>query len=149
MSKQLAMAMAFVLVMMSGCTSEEDAIDEILIDIPLPPEFDRIQIEQPGLFERGRRYQLIAETTRVVTCGWLDQWFTATEEGDEELAAEAAAALETSRQWAALVEIVDDGDWSEAIWEYANAVNRGPGIRTGFGNEAPTREMVADGLGCR
>ena len=117
MTKRLSIVMVFVLLVMSGCSSNDEEIDLILADVPLPAGFDQAEINQLSTYDSlfDGRYQLIAETTKAVACGWLDQWFTALDEGDEEQIAEAADALDTSRQWAALVEIEYQGAWSEAV----------------------------------
>ncbi len=123
------------------------AIEDILEGVSLPDGFDAASIEpSSGVSDR---YQLIAKVTGAVACDWLDDWISATERGDSEAAAEAAAGLATSRQWPALLEIESQGGWSDAVWEYADAVNGGPGVPTGLGPQAPSREIAAAGLGCR
>ncbi|MDO8392030.1 MAG: hypothetical protein Q7V57_16255 [Actinomycetota bacterium] len=118
------------------------AVDEILVGVPLPVGFDTA-----GLFESASvsdRYQLVATVTGTVVCAWFDQYFTAIEQGDDAAAKAASDALISSHQWPALLSIVDEGDFAEAIWEYADATLPG-GTLLG---EPLTRDELALGL-CR
>lgn len=40
------------------------------------------------------------------------------------------------------------GGWAGAVWEFADAVNGGPGIMTGLGPMPPDRSLAGSGLGC-
>jgi hypothetical protein len=119
-----------------------DAIAGILADIPVPDGFDAATIESSEL----SRYHLIADVTGAVTCAWIEQFRAGRAAGDAAATAQAQQALGTAREWAALKEIVDEGDWSEAVWDYADVVVAG----------APTSRddellggALEGGLGCR
>lgn len=116
------------------------AIAEMLDVLPLPDGFDRASVTSHEL----SRYHLIADVTGTVTCAWVAQYDAATKAGDAAAVEQAQDALRTARQWPVLEEIVDEGDWSEAVWQYADIVVAG----------APTAEDreilggIVDGLGC-
>lgn len=119
-----------------------DAVAGILADIPVPEGFDASAIASSEL----SRYHLIADVTGAVTCAWIEQFRSGRAAGDTVAVTQARDALGTARDWAALKEIVDEGDWSEAVWDYADVVAAG----------APTSrddELLANalegGLGCR
>jgi hypothetical protein len=61
---------------------------------------------------------------------------------------EASAALATSRDWPMLLEIADQGGWSDELWLHADAVNGGEGVMTGNGPVPPTRDEANSALGC-
>lgn len=118
-----------------------DAVAGILADIPVPEGFDPSTIASSEL----SRYHLIADVTGTVTCAWIEQFRSGRAAGDAAAVTQAQEALGTARDWTALREIVDEGDWSEAVWDYADVVVAG----------APTSrddELLANalegGLGC-
>ena len=127
-------------------TSQPDAIREILADIPVPADFVANDLDTSAVV--SDEYQLKARVTGAAACAWLDQWFTATEAGNVPAATEAAAMLATSTEWTALLDIADEGRWSETVWQWADAVNGGPGVATGGGPQPPTRERSASALSC-
>ena len=47
-----------------------------------------------------------------------------------------------------LLEIQNQGAWADAVWQWADAINGGPGILTGGGPMPPSRELAVGGLGC-
>lgn len=119
----------------------------IVADIPTPPGFDADEIARSGAV--GNRAQLGMEVTRAVTCGWLEAWFDAEEASDTAAMAQAAGALAGSRSWAILQEMEAIGSgWPGAVYEYADAVNGGPGIATG-GGFIPIARGQLWGLECR
>jgi hypothetical protein len=120
------------------------AVEQLLAGVPVPTGFT-----VGGNKWTADRYQLITQVSGAVACAWLDQWFDATEAGDNTAATAAADALATSHQWPMLREIETQGAWSEGLWETADAINGGPGIPTGTGPEPPTRANTASGLGCQ
>lgn len=124
----------------------DTTINEMLVGIPLPPNFNRSGLDD-GV-SLSDRYQLAAKVTGAVACGWLDQWFTATDAGDAASARAAADAMQTSHDWPILLEMQPQGAWADAVWEWATAINGGPGVGTGAGWAAPTRELAVSGLGC-
>ncbi len=116
------------------------AVKALLDELPLPEGFDRAGLVSHEL----SRYHLIADVTGAVTCAWVERYDAGRKAGDAAAVSEAQDALRTARQWPMLQEIVDEGDWSEAVWQYADIVVAG----------APTREDreilggIEDGLGC-
>lgn len=94
-------------------------IDALLEGLPVPPGFDRDAVVPDGVVDD---YQLGARVSGAVACGWISQWVTATEAGDEAGAAEAVAALAGARDWPVLVRMADAGDWPLVVWQYADAV---------------------------
>lgn len=117
-----------------------EVIDQLLTNVPLPPAFDLTKLTAPSTDDR---YQLIAEVSAAVACGWIDEWFTADAAGDIARRDQAAAALATSHDWAMLQEITDHGAWAEAaIWSYADAFN---GVES---TVEVTTDSALEALGC-
>lgn len=112
------------------------AIATMLDELPLPDGFDRAGVRSDEI----ARYHLIADVTGAVTCAWVERY----QSGEPADVAAAKDALGTAREWAVLEEIVDQGDWSETVWEYADIVLA----------DAPTAEQrsvldgIDEGLGC-
>ena len=92
-------------------------IAEMLADMPLPEGFD-----SSVLTSKGDRYQTGAHVAGAVACAWLDQWVDATDRGETGQATAAAEALATSRSWSILLEMQDQGGYSQVVWEYADAI---------------------------
>jgi hypothetical protein len=112
-------------------------VAEIVRDIPLPPGFDLDTLANEDTAKE--RYQLIAEVTSAVWCAWAGRWDAALTAGDTDAAKIAASAIGSSRSWHSLNEIVDQGDWAEAVWEDSTRVTNGD------------RTVIAEagsGLGC-
>ena len=122
-------------------------VDALLIGVPVPTNVDADALRDSDSFES--RYQFIAAVSGSVACGWLDLWFDAETAGDQAGMGGAATALASSRSWAMLLEIADQGGWSQAVWGWADAVNGGPGIASGAGPQPPTRDAARSGLGCQ
>jgi len=101
------------------------AVEEMLEGIPLPPDFDREVLEQPGPPTLSNRYQLSAYVTQAVVCGWLDRLTDAHAGGDRASEREAIAALLSSKDWPILREMNSEGGWPIAVWEYADYVAGG------------------------
>lgn len=126
-------------------TDRTMAIDQMLVGIPLPSGFDRAALDaSTGVNDR---YQLGAKVTGAVICGWFDQWFTATEQGDAAAAQTASDALISSRDWAIFHEMASSGDWPRVVGEYANATAGGT-VGSGAGPTGLTRENAAGAFGC-
>jgi len=122
--------------------SRAAAIDQMLVGIPLPAGFDRAELDASTSV--NDRYQLGAKVTGAVVCGWFDQWFTATEQGDTAGATAASAALVSSHQWAILQEMASSGDWPRILWQYADATKGASAdLKDGL-----TRASVASAFGC-
>lgn len=116
-----------------------DIVQAMLADIPKPPGFDVAPLLELGPSDR---YQLGAEVTGAVTCGWLEVWVDARRAGDDAAAARAAAALEGSHRWRILHEMNARGDWPESMWDVANRVSAGESV-------SQIRESVGDICGDR
>jgi hypothetical protein len=99
-----------------------EIVDEMLAGVPVHPSVDVDALKDE--FAASSRYQLGADVTRAVACAWLDQWAAALRSGDAVAAEEATRAMSTSRDWAILREMEDQGGWSQVIWEYADEMRR-------------------------
>lgn len=125
--------------------SQAEVVNEMLADIPLPPGFDSATI--PTTDAVRDRYQLGAQVASTVACAWIDRWVAAHRAGDETGAREAADAMATSRTWAVLIEMDDEGAYSEVLWEYAAAMATNASVSGG--NQGVTiEESYASALGC-
>ena len=125
----------------------------MIADIPIPDGLDPATLgDGEGVVER---YQLGARVTGAVACVWLDQWITATDSGDTASADEAVTAMASSHDWAILTEMDAEGDYSEVVWEYADAIANGGKMADGaeLSAEEPvegdkTSHSYRAGLGC-
>ena len=131
----------------AGSGTRAADVDALLVDVPLPPNVDVEALRDSDSSES--RYQFIAAVSGSVACGWLDVWFDAETAGDQAGMLDAATALASSRGWPMLLEVADQGGWSQVVWEWADAVNGGPGIGSGAGPQPPTRDAARSGLGCQ
>jgi hypothetical protein len=125
--------------------SQAEVIDEMLVGIPLPPGFDPTTIRTSDAVRD--RYQLGAQVSGAVACAWIERWVAARDEGDETGARAAVEAMATSRTWPVLLEMDDEGDYPEALWDYAAAMATNgdvpagrPGLQVG--------ETYRSALGC-
>ncbi len=127
------------------------AVTEMLSGLPLPDTFDRTVLDGA---QTSDRYQLGAQVSGAVACGWLDQWAAAERAGDEERQTQAAEALATTPTWPILLEMNDEGDYPEVVWELAAAVNAGdidlpPDVHiVTYGPDVVTSGDYVHGLGC-
>lgn len=117
------------------------SVAEMLADMPLPAGFDPSSVAVAG-----DRYQAGAQVASAVACAWLTQWIGATATGNTEQAATAVDALATSRNWSILLEMQDEGDYPQVLWEYADAV-AGDGTVVG-GRVLTVEESYENALGC-
>lgn len=119
------------------------AVREMLRGIPRPRGFDPAMVPNEGL--TTNRYQVGAAVTGTVSCLWLRQWGLARRTGDRAMAAEAEAAMATSRHWPILHEMSADGAYPEVVWEIAAAMPKGYWEWAGH-----RRRLLphAEGLGC-
>jgi hypothetical protein len=99
---------------------QAEVIEEMLAGIPVPPGFDSTAIHATEAVRD--RYQLGAQVAGAVACAWIERWVAARDAGDEGAAREAVDAMATARTWPVLLEMDDEGDYPEAIWEYAAAL---------------------------
>jgi hypothetical protein len=132
-----------------------EVVDEMLADVPVPSSVDVEALK--GEASAASRYHLGAAVTSAVACAWLDQWAAAVKAGDTEAAQEATDAMSTSRDWAILREMEDQGGWSQVIWEYAGQMRRderqallGSGGTETLpnGSTYEIRPAYATGIGC-
>ena len=124
--------------------ADHDAtVREMLKGIPTPTTFKPSRVRDEGL--TTNRYQVGAAVTGTVACLWFRQWGQARRTGDRAAALEAEKAMATSRRWAILREMDEDGDYPEVIWELAAAMPRG------YWEWAGRKQRLlpkAEGLGC-
>ena len=99
---------------------QAEVINQMLTGIPLPPGFDSKAIRATDAVRDS--YQLGAQVSGAVTCAWIERWVAAREADDEAGARLAVEAMVTSRTWPVLLEMDDEGDYPEAVWEYAAAM---------------------------
>jgi hypothetical protein len=96
------------------------AVDEMLKDIPVPDSVDVAELKSRGVV--SDRYQLGAQVTGAVACGWIDQWVEAKAASDLEREQQAVNAMRGSHDWAILLEMEKQGEWSEVLWQYADGM---------------------------
>ena len=94
----------------------------MLSDITVPDGFDPKSIKVDGYNER---YQVGAPVTGKVTCSWIQAYADAQAAGDQAGVAEAAAAMDGSREWDVLQEMAATGAWSDVVWEPADLMVAG------------------------
>lgn len=121
-------------------------VDEMLADVPLPPGFDPSGVKAGDAV--SGRYNLGADATGAVTCEWISQWLDATERGDTAVAQRAAEAMGTSHRWKILVEMDQEGDWPEVVWEYADAMAHPDPDPTEQFSVKGIRDTYATSFGC-
>ncbi|MBL7253257.1 hypothetical protein [Paractinoplanes lichenicola] len=112
---------------------EDEALDKVLADIPLPPGFDKSVLSGLGVNDP---YQFGAQVTGPVACGWLEEHARAKQAGDSAALAKATQALRGTHNWKVLKEMEAPGDWSEVLWEYADKAVAGQeprGYKEGLG----------------
>lgn len=118
----------------------DTVIDEMLVDLPLPPGFDRAQLNTEGM--PRDRYQLGARVVAAVACGWIKTWL----EGEAKPRAEAVAALKTARSWTVLKELAKQGMYHEVLFQHVDAVAADGMI--GGGKTLTVGQSYKDALGC-
>lgn len=115
-------------------------VKDMLEGVPVPPGLDLDSLAQ-GDTARDR-YQLGALVTGAVTCAWLERRMSGLQAGDSAKVKEAEDALATATKWPILLEMRDQGGWSQEIWDWA-ADGHGS---SGFGRNSTERPVGA--LGC-
>ena len=123
---------------------QAEVVAEMLADIPLPPGFGAADIPS-GQAVRDR-YTLGALVTGAVACAWIDRWVAARRDGDREAVRQASDAMGTSLGWAVLLEMNDEGDYPEVVWEYADALATGGPVSGG--KPLTVEESYEAALGC-
>jgi len=123
---------------------QEKVVAKMLADIPQPGGFDARRLSSQASVRD--RYQLGARVTGAVSCAWIERWVAAKRSGDTRAAAEAVAAMKTSRRWAILREMSAQGAYPEVLWDIADAMVRGG--RTLGGKGPPVQDAYRSALGC-
>lgn len=119
-------------------------VDSMVEDLPVHPDANLEQFRRADRI--SDRYQLGARVTAAVACAWIGQWVEARATGDERAARLAAEAMSTSGAWPILQEMQSQGEWSEVVWDYADAM-AGESEVTG-GTELSVEGSYRDALGC-
>ncbi len=101
----------------------DKAVGEALVGVPTPKTFNRSRVPDEGL--TTARYQVGARTTAAVSCLWFRQWGAAQRSGDTAAASEAEKAMATSKHWAVLHEMAQEGAFPETIWTLAEEMPSG------------------------
>jgi hypothetical protein len=118
-------------------------VEELLRGLPLPPDLDAGALGEATT--TSDRYQLGAAVTSAVACGWFDVWWQARETGDTATEAAAIEAMASARQWPVLLEMEEEGDWPQAVWELADGMAGERVFGTGLGL-LTLDEMYAEGV---
>jgi hypothetical protein len=121
------------------------SVEQVLDMVPLPPGVTTADV-RAQVPDVANHYQLTAEATSVVVCGWIRSWIDATAAGRTAVATAAVDAMATSHTWPALVAIADEGGWSDEVWQYADAIHDGTPIIGG--RPLTVAESYEDALGC-
>lgn len=124
--------------------SRADVVGEMLAGVPQPDGFDAAALRDGD--EIRDRYQLGAQVAGAVACVWIGQWVDARRAGDERGVRQAVAAMATSHRWPILLEMDDEGDYPEVLWDLADAMAT-DGVVMG-GRPLTIEESYADALGC-
>jgi hypothetical protein len=124
--------------------SRDEIVAEMLAGVTHPDVF-YIAAPQSGDGVRDR-YQLGAQVAGAVACAWIGQWVDARRAGDESGAQQAVTAMATSHRWPILLEMNEEGDYPEVLWELADAMAT-DGVVMG-GKPLTVEETYADALGC-
>lgn len=124
---------------------QNDVVASMLEDVPLPPGTAADDVVVPG----GARdeYQVGAAVIGSVACGWISVWIEAVDSGDDATAQQAVDAMASSRQWATLLSMDQEGDYPEAIWQYADAI-AGTTPVPGGTNDLTVEDTYRTALGC-
>jgi hypothetical protein len=119
-------------------------VADMVADIPLPPSLDLSDLATGS--DVSDRYQLGAQVTSAVACGWVDEWVAARRVGDVEAEVAAEVAMSTSRDWAVLREMETEGAWAQHVWQFADAMEIDGIVHDNI--DLPVEEAARGGLGC-
>lgn len=100
----------------------EGSVAAVLADVPLPPDLDlenAYRIE--GVWERDL---VAASAFRSVACGWVQEWATATQDGDGSRSRAAWQALQSLTEEAVLREIAATSTVPEQVARYATEIGQ-------------------------
>lgn len=123
------------------------AIAVILEDVAVPDDLavgDMVDPESLHPDALVTEYQLGAEVIGTIACQWVATWVDATDAGDTEAANKAAVTMAGSRQWPILERMMTQGDYPEAVWQFADAI-AGDGTVT-MGIELSVKEAFTESL---
>ena len=120
-----------------------DVVPAMLADVPIPPGVD---VAAFAIGPSKDRCQLGVEVTGAVACGWIDEWISATATGDRSRIDVAAAAMQTSHEWAILLEMSEQGRYPQVVWEHADAIAGDGTIEAG--GSMPVEASYRNALGC-
>ncbi|SHN14977.1 hypothetical protein [Cryptosporangium aurantiacum] len=110
----------------------DERATEVLAGVPLPPGFDRAELQNVGT---NQPYHFGAAVARMVGCGWIAEWKRAKEAGDHAAVTRAADALRGSHDWKFLLDMADEGDYPALFWMVTDQVVAGklpPGAEEGL-----------------
>lgn len=122
-----------------------DAVAKMLDGLPVPSGLNVDRLRTSTVTRD--RYQLGSQVAGAVACGWIAQWVDAKRTGDTAAARQAVGALATSRRWPILNEMNADGDYPEAVWQFADAL-AGNGTVTMGKPGMTVASTYKDALGC-
>lgn len=95
---------------------------EMTADVPLPPGFDPAAVDPDGY---QNRYYAGATVINAVACAWITVYGEAQSSGDQAAVEEATAAMQSSRDWAVLVEMKPQGNWPRIFHAMGGQMGRG------------------------
>jgi hypothetical protein len=121
-------------------TDGDKVIDEMLVDLPLPPGFDRTQLDTQGA--PRDHYQLGANVVAAVACGWVKVWV----DGASKEKAEAVESMRKIQTASVLKAMASEGDYGSVLRVYAEAMAT-DGTVVG-GKELSVEASYKDALGC-
>ena len=124
--------------------SRAEIVGEMLAGVPHPEGFDIVALQSgDGIRDR---YQLGAQVAGAVACAWIEQWVDARRAGDPTSTRQAVGAMATSHRWPILLEMNEEGDYPEVLWDLADAMAT-DGLVMG-GKPLTIEESYASSLGC-
>ena len=137
----------------SAVTPQErdQAVTQLADGMPIPPGLDLEQL-RAGSDATRDRYQLAAQISSAVACGWIEQYYAGKQAGDPQQVARAAAALRTARDWPVLAEMEAEGDYPKVLLEYVAAIVDDGTLpvesKVGKTKETRVEESYRSALGC-
>jgi len=124
--------------------SRSEVVGEMLADVPLPDGFDAASLRRGDAIRD--RYQLGAQVTGAVACAWIDRWIVARRADDDGGVRRAVTAMASSTSWPILLEMDEEGDYPEVLWELAGAM--GANSTMSGGKPLTIEESYRSALGC-
>jgi hypothetical protein len=115
-------------------------VSAMLEGVPLPPGFERSQINEAGLAQD--RYQVGAAVAGTVACKWIKRWMEARRSGNADEIREAIAAMASSPHWPVLRSMESQGAYPAVLEQYASE------MAAGNWHGYPLGAAANSGLGC-